>query len=182
EFVRQAIIRIFGIELQRDKTKTLNFGMLYGMGLGALALALATTVAHAKELKNAQLGALPGLKGLSNALRDAGRRGEAIYTWGGRPYLVEPAKMIKGRLRTFEYKLLNQLIQGSAADCTKEAIIRYDSLPNRASRLLVSVHDEIDINSPRKALARETQRLREVMQSVEFDVPMLSDCKFGPNW
>ena len=84
-------------------------------------------------------------------------------------------------MQTFEYKLLNYLIQGSAADCTKEAIIRYDAV-RQESRFLVTVHDEINISAPAKAIKKEMALLREAMQSVEFDVPMLSDGKTGPRW
>jgi DNA polymerase I-like protein with 3'-5' exonuclease and polymerase domains len=82
---------------------------------------------------------------------------------------------------TFEYKLLNYLIQGSAADCTKEAIIRYAGA-KVDGRMLVTVHDEINISVPRKAAKAEVKRLREAMESVEFDVPMLTDTEYGPNW
>jgi DNA polymerase I-like protein with 3'-5' exonuclease and polymerase domains len=74
------------------------------------------------------------------------------------------------------------LIQGSAADCTKEAIIRYHDMPGKVGRFMLQVHDEIDISCPKKAFKAEMLRLREAMMSVEFDVPMLSDAEYGPNW
>jgi len=82
---------------------------------------------------------------------------------------------------TFEYKLLNYLIQGSAADCTKEAIIRYMRV-RKDGMFLSQVYDEINISVPGKALASEIRLLREAAESVEFDVPMLTDVEIGPNW
>jgi DNA polymerase I-like protein with 3'-5' exonuclease and polymerase domains len=82
----------------------------------------------------------------------------------------------------FYYKLLNYLIQGSAADDTKEVLIRYDEHPKREGRMLVAVHDEANISVLQKRMKPEMQVLREVIQSVEFDVPMLSDGETGPNW
>lgn len=180
-FVQGEIASIVGYEPPRSAVKILNFGMIYGMGLGKLAEGIKQTVEDAKKLKGAQLDAIPGLKALSKSVAQRGRDGDAIRTWGGREYYAEEPKIINGRRQTFEYKLLNYLIQGSAADCTKEAIIRYDEV-RRDGRFLVTVHDEINISVPKAAVKSEMQLLREVMQSVEFDVPMLSDGKTGPNW
>lgn len=181
-FVQEQIKEIYGLEISRGSTKILNFGMIYGMGLGKLAAGMNVTVEEAKKIKAAQLKAIPGLKELNQYIIQRGKDGEPIRTWGGREYYVEPPKIINGRRQTFEYKLLNYLIQGSAADCTKEAIIRYHEVKNRQGRFLVTVHDEINLSVPRAAVKSEMKLLREVMQSVEFDVPMLSDGKTGKNW
>jgi DNA polymerase-1 len=180
-FVRDEIERIFGIRLERRAVKVINFGMLYGMGRGRLAESLDTDVQEAGRLKRAQLEALPGLKNLDDDLKEMGRTGVPIRTWGGRYYYCEEPKVIKGRRQTFEYKLLNYLIQGSAADCSKQSIINYDAI-RKESRLLVSVHDENNLSSPKRAMKQEMRLLREAMESVAFDVAMLTDGKFGPTW
>ena len=77
--------------------------------------------------------------------------------------------------------MLNYLIQGSAADCTKQALINYDSV-RKESRFLVTVHDEINISALKKAAKQELELLRQAMEAVEFSVPMLSDAKMGPTW
>jgi DNA polymerase I-like protein with 3'-5' exonuclease and polymerase domains len=138
-------------------------------------------VEEARFIKAAQRKAIPGLAELDAGIKAAARAGDPIRTWGGRLYYTEEPKMIDGRMRTFEYKLLNYLIQGSAADCTKEAVIRFDEA-RRESRFLVTVHDEINISAPAKAMKQEMQILREVMASVEFDAPMISDGKVGKSW
>lgn len=181
EFVRGAILELLGIQTERRQTKILNFGMIYGMGMGTLAEDMGVTVDEAKSLKSAQLTAIPGLKDLDKDIKRLGRAGEAIRTWGGRLYHAEEPKLINGRHQTFEYKLLNYLIQGSAADCTKEAVIRYHDV-KKDGRFLVTVYDEINNSAPKKAYKQEMKLMREVMQSVEFDVPMLSDGKYGASW
>lgn len=181
-FVQEQIKEIYGLEISRSSTKILNFGMIYGMGLGKLAMGMKTTVDEAKKIKAAQLQAIPGLKTLAKSISQRGKDGLAIRTWGGREYYCEPPKIIDGRKQTFEYKLLNYLIQGSAADCTKEAVIRYHDEKKRNGRFLVTVHDEINLSVPKAHVKTEMALLRKVMQSVEFDVPMLSDGKTGTNW
>lgn len=181
-FVQEQIKSIFGLDVPRSKTKTLNFGMLYGMGLGALAEQMDTTMDEAKRLKKAQLSTMPGLKALNDGIIEGANNDEPIRTWGGRLYYKEPpVKLNTGRTIDFGYKLLNYLIQGSAADCTKQALINYDEL-KRDGRFLVTVHDEINITAPARAAKKEMALLREAMHAVKFDVPMLSDAKMGDRW
>lgn len=172
-----------GLDLPRRPTKFVNFGIEYGMGAALLAVKLGVDVATAHKIIHAVKRAAPSLMALDRQLKEMGQKGDAIRTWGGRRYYCEPPKYVEKYKRnmTFEYKLLNYLIQGSAADCTKEAIIRYDKL-KKDGRMLVTVHDEINISVPKPALKAECRRLQEAMESVEFDVPMLVDAEAGLNW
>jgi DNA polymerase I-like protein with 3'-5' exonuclease and polymerase domains len=180
-FVQGEIKRINGAELERRAVKILNFGMIYGMGLGALANDLKCGVDEAKTIKAAQRAAMPSLAALERAIRQIGDDGECITTWGGRRYFAEKPQIVDGRMRSFSYKLLNYLIQGSAADCTKQAIINYHER-KKEGRFLVTVYDEINISAPKAAMKKEMDILRDCMADVNFDVPMLSDGKTGPNW
>lgn len=179
--VQAEIERITGSHFERRAVKILNFGMLYGMGLGKLAESVGCSVDDARLLRNGQRAALPGVHALDKSIKEAARAGEPIKTWGGRLYYCEPPLIINGQKISFEYKLLNYLIQGSAADCTKEAVIRYNEA-RKHGRFLVTVHDEIAISAPAKAMKEEMAILREVMQSIEFDLPMISDGEVGSNW
>jgi DNA polymerase I-like protein with 3'-5' exonuclease and polymerase domains len=86
----------------------------------------------------------------------------------------------------FSYKLLNYLIQGSAADCTKEAVIQYNAA-KKHGRFMVTVHDEINFSCAAEHIASELKILEDVMAHVssyagQFNVPMRSDAKTGPTW
>lgn len=182
EFLRLKIFEKLGLDLERDVTKTLNFGYIYGQGLGSLAMKLEKTVEEVKKFRNAQMQALPGLKDLSKGLKARAKQDLPIITWGGRQYYVEPPRWSEKEERwfEFEYKLLNYLVQGSSADITKESIIRYDSA-KKHGRFMLSVYDENDISVPKKVLKEEMLILRECMMGVELDVPLLSDGEWGPN-
>jgi DNA polymerase I-like protein with 3'-5' exonuclease and polymerase domains len=181
DFVKDAIREITGIELSRRHTKIINFGLVYGMGLGKLAEDMGVEVDFAKQVKAAQGRAVPGLKKLSDEIKNLVKHGEPIVTWGGRHYHPEPPKMVNGRMMSFEYKLLNYLIQGSSADCTKQAIINYHHV-RKNGRFLVTVHDEVNISVPPKAVKSEMKLLRDAMADVAFDIPMVSDGSTGPTW
>lgn len=180
-FVKQQIEALISVVVKRSVAKTLTFGYMYGMGLGGLAEKLEKTVDEVKRVRDAQMTALPGLPSLNKSLKARAARDECIYTWGGRQYFVEEPALINDRWVSFDYKLLNYLVQGSSADITKEAIIRYDDV-RKDGRLMLSVYDEIDISVPKAASKKEMLILRDAMMSIELDVPLLSDGEMGPNF
>ncbi len=186
-YVREQITAIIGRDPGRKPVKVLNFGTIYGMGLGKLAIGMGTDVETAKVINNARKAAMPGVRSLEEGIKKAARSTEEypdgipIRTWGGRLYYKEPPVMFQGRKLDFGYKLLNYLIQGSAADCTKQAMINYDAI-KKDGRLLAQVHDELNISAPTKAMKKELKLLGEAMFAVKFDVPMVSEPYFGPSW
>ncbi len=171
-----------GLDPVRDRrpVKDIGFGLIYGMGIAKTALKTGQDVETTKQLRRAYLEAIPGFKELNDEIKRRCQRGEPIRTWGGRLYWVEPPMVINGQRRTFEYKMLNVLIQGSAAECTKEAMIRARAAMPSDTRLVLQVHDELVINAVSKpALDAGMKILREAMESVVFDVLMLSDGKWS---
>jgi DNA polymerase I-like protein with 3'-5' exonuclease and polymerase domains len=177
-----------GIILERRATKDINFGTIYGMGIAKMAKKLGLDDVTARRTLKAYHQALPGIKQLQKQLTACADAGEPIYTWGGRRYYCELPQMVMkvpyggGAKRlteqTYEYKLLNLLVQGSAADATKEAILRYDATGwNEDDRgpLLLQVHDELDAMAPAKLRQQAMKALRETMESIEIDIPLLSD-------
>lgn len=174
-----------GLDPKRDRrpVKDLGFGLIYGMGLEKTAKKSGQDVETTRQLRKAYLGAIPGLRDLIEGIKQRCRRGEPIRTWGGRLYWREEPKLINGELRNFDYKLINVLVQGSAGDCTKEAMIRVDerlrAKPNRG-RLLMQQHDQLGSSCPRDKRHENMRIMREGMESVEFDVLMVSDGKWSP--
>lgn len=177
-----------GKNFVRKNVKIANFRIIYGGGAPATADGIGCSIDEAKDLLDAHGKALPSVKGrggLSDETKRMGRMGEAIYTWGGRAYYVEEPGYNKkyGRHMTYEYKLLNYLCQGSAADVTKQAMINYNEHPKRRGRFLVQVYDEMNVSSGPDPKA-EMAVLRDSMEAVseELDVPMLSEGKSGKSW
>jgi DNA polymerase-1 len=185
DHVRQLIEDIANLFYHRTQVKITNFRRIYGGGAPATAGALHVSIDVAKQLLNAHGRALPGVKELSAQIVRMAKAGEPIVTWGGRQYYTEAPRYDKryGREMTYEYKLLNYLIQGSAADVTKEAILRYHRHPKRTGRFLVTVYDEINVSASKSNYRSEMRVLKEAMESIEADVPMLTDGKTSPrNW
>lgn len=179
-YLMERIIDMLGINVDRKVTKELNFGYIYGQGLGSMADKLNRPVEDIKKFRDAQMLALPGFKQIAKDIKERSRLGEPITTWGGRQYYVEPPSFSKrfNKMMSYEYKLINYLVQGSSADVTKESIIRYDEA-RKEGRFMLSVYDENDISVPTKALKSEMLILRECMMGIEVDVPLLSDGEWG---
>lgn len=180
DFAREELEN-FGLFYDRKPVKNTNLGLIYGMGVGKLADQNGMTVEEAGNLKDALMLLYPGLKAMYTEMRRRARANEPIRTWGGREYFCEPDKYDeeRGRVMQFDYKLVNLLIQGSAADCTKEAIIRFHrakvKLKKPQWKLILNVHDQLTASVPKPERDAAMKVLQEAMESVEFDVPMLSE-------
>ena len=168
-----------GFPIGRKRTKTVQFAVIYGTGVGHLAEMLSTTVEESRKTRDAYFGTFPSIKRLVDEVSRVWKRGGMIRTWGGRCYTVEAPKMVAGRVREFSYKALNLLIQGSSADLTKQAMIEAHEA---GLRLQLTVHDEIMISAPRATWQHDIGVLRDIMNRPRLDVPMLSDGYVGDTW
>lgn len=173
---------LIGILYARKDIKITGFSLIYGTGVKGLSLQLDRPYDESAAIKSAYLGAMPEVRDLMQDVQRRGRNGGYVRTWGGRIYYAEPSKVVEGRLRDFAYKLLNYLIQGSAADQTKQSIIDWERNRGADTVFLATVHDEINISCPIQERARGMAILKSAMEEDRFDVPMLSEGFSGPNW
>ena len=175
-----------GLMLQRRPVKDINFGVLYGMGREKMAKKLGLDLPTAVKLLGAYHRSIPGVRQLQRELKKLAAREQPLYTWGGRRYFCEPPREVKvvrngvvvTKEQTYEYKMLNVLVQGGAADVTKEAMVRYDETgwnEDDMGPLVLQVHDELNALARLARAKAAMAKLRECMESIECDVPMLSD-------
>lgn len=178
------INQMIGVLYVRKDVKITGFSIIYGSGVKGLSGQLQRPEDQARAIKEAYLAAMPGVRDLMRDVQGRGRSGQCIRTWGGRIYFAEPSKTVDGRVWDFSYKLLNYLIQGSAADQTKEALCQWRERSGQSpdSIFLATVHDEINLSAPQESWKEDMKFLRECMNADRFDVPMLSEGFFGPNW
>lgn len=176
------IQNLIGITYDRKSIKITGFSLLYGTGVSGLSGQLGQSYDDAKRIKDSYLAALPGINQLMRDVKRRGERGDSIRTWGGRIYFAEQSKEINGELRSFAYRLLNYLIQGSAADQTKEAICQWHRTRNWRSDFLATVHDEINIQAPAEEWRLHMEHLRAAMEVDNLDVPVKSEGFVGKDW
>jgi len=139
--VMELVHSMFGKLFPRKFIKETGFGAIYGMGAPGLAKKIGTiSVGEGRELQDSFYAALPGVKELQAGTKRRGRNGQAIVTWGGREYYAEEPKIIGGSYRSFEYKLTNYLIQGSAADQAKQCLIDWFRNKPEDHTFMATVH------------------------------------------
>jgi DNA polymerase-1 len=172
---------------QRRSAKTINFGVLYGMGPFALAAQLGVPRAEAKEFIAAYFDRFPKIRSCLDAILEKARATGGTETIFGR---VRPIPGLNDRNHNVranaERMAMNAPFQGSAADLIKKAMLALDAalakeLPG--ARLLLQVHDELVLEAP-EALAEKAAALaRRTMEGAALlAVPLTVDVGTGLNW
>jgi DNA polymerase I-like protein with 3'-5' exonuclease and polymerase domains len=170
-----------GVAITRRVAKDLSFSILYGAGPAKLSTSLGCTVVEAKQLIKAYHAAFPDLRKFQDQLTYRARMKQPVRTIGGRLYYCEPPMVIEGRMVNFEYKMTNTIVQSSAADHTKMAMVEaFDTLG--PGKLILSVHDEIVMSVPEDTFDYDMERLRDAMNAPVIDTPVLSKGERGDNW
>jgi DNA polymerase I-like protein with 3'-5' exonuclease and polymerase domains len=191
--LHQMVADLAGIT--RKQAKTVNLGIMYGMGVAKLADQLGIPAGDAKDLIKRHRSKVPFVKQLADmATKQADKNGQ-IRTLLGRKcrfHLWEPLKFGVGKplpheealkeygkdiKRAFTYKALNRLIQGSAADQTKKAML---DCYNEGLTPMLTVHDELCFNIESQ---EQTARIKEIMETgVPLKVPSKIDVDIKEDW
>lgn len=131
----EMVEKFTGIKITRSQAKALALGVAYGQGVALIAKNLGCSEAEAKKLRTAFKSSLRGVNNLDQWCKNQAKKYGRIHNPYGRVSLID-----KG----FEYKTLNSLIQGTAADCTKTAYVSVDEFTaDHESYPALQVHDEI---------------------------------------
>jgi DNA polymerase I-like protein with 3'-5' exonuclease and polymerase domains len=183
-------------DISRTQAKTINLGLFYGMGKNKLQAELGLSKVDADNLFNKYHENVPFVKDLMNRTSNHAQESGSIGTLLGRkcrfdkwepntfgmhtPMSYEEAERTYGRgriKRAFTYKALNKLIQGSAADMTKKAMLdlyKEGIIPH------IQIHDELDISIESEEQAK---KIIEIMENaVTLAVPNKVDFESGDTW
>ena len=182
-------------DIPRSQAKTINLGLFYGMGKTKLQAELGVTKEKAAELFEQYHERVPFVKNLMNAASNRAQKRGKIRTLLGRlcrfhlwePNMFGMHKALPqeqalqehgpGIKRAYTYKALNKLIQGSAADMTKKAMI---DLYKEGIVAHIQIHDELDLSVESQEHA---DKIIEIMENaVTLDVPNKVDYESGENW
>ena len=182
-------------EIPRSQAKTINLGLFYGMGKNKLQAELGVSKDKAEDLFKQYHNKVPFVKKLMDNVMQRAQSSGKIRTLLGRlcrfhlwepnqfgihkalPHEAALAEHGPGIKRAYTYKALNRLIQGSAADMTKKAMIE---LHKEGITPHIQVHDELDISVVNPL---EASKIKDIMESaVQLEVPNKVDYESGPNW
>ena len=187
-------------EIPRKQAKTINLAMMYGMGVTKLSHQLDISLDEAKELTRQYHKRVPFVKqlmqGVSRRLEDNRSNGSVrslkgrkcrFELWEPKGFEMKKALPKEEALttygqttqlkRAFTYKALNRLIQASAADMTKQAML---DVFEKGITPLLQIHDELDCSVKDEKQAEHIARIME--QAIELKVPNQCDIDLGPSW
>ena len=187
-------------DIPRKQAKVINLAIMYGMGVKKLAEALDLTLEDAKELTAQYHARVPFVKGMQQALitrlnkqttdeaylRSLRGRRLTFDQWEPdsfeltKAYKKQEAEQKYGRTRlkrAYTYKSLNKLIQASAADMTKQAMV---NVYKEGIVPLVQVHDELCCSVIDKEEAMNIKRIME--DAIPLEIPSRCDLEMGPSW
>ncbi len=171
----------------RARAKTVNFGVIYGMGPQRLAAELGIPLRQAASFIEDYFRKLPGVKAFIDAcVQQARERGYAATILGRRRYLPDLASSHPRLRSAAERMAVNSTVQGSAADLIKKAMVelhRHLRARRPGARLLLQVHDELLIEAPAGEAAAVAEEARRVMEAVfALRVPLAVSAGIGPDW
>ncbi len=172
---------------QRNQAKTVNFGVIYGMGAQRLARQLRIPVPQASGFIADYFTKLPGVKAyMENSVEQARTSGFAQTIRGRRRYLPDLHSPRRLERSTAERMAVNTPVQGSAADLIKLAMLRVTgkiARENLDALLLLQVHDELVFEVPEKQVDELSALIEEEMVSVlPLLVPLKVATGVGPTW
>ncbi|MBN2097792.1 MAG: DNA polymerase I, partial [Candidatus Omnitrophica bacterium] len=171
----------------RATAKTVNFGIVYGMGPYSLSKDLGIEQAKAQEFIQAYFQRYPGVKKyIDRVIEQAKTRGFVTTLLNRRRYIPE-INSPSENLRQFAQRVaVNTPVQGSASDLIKSAMVAIHqqlSAQRLLSKMLLQVHDELVFAVPREELEQAQTLIKDLMENViKLKVPVKVSIKTGYNW
>ncbi|MBI4720468.1 MAG: DNA polymerase I, partial [Chitinivibrionia bacterium] len=190
---RRTAAMMHGIDLDgvtddmRSRAKTVNFGIIYGMGARGLAQALDIDAAEARRFIDEYFRCYPGVKRFVDETVASARKNGAVTTLLGRVRQLADIDSADNRARAFAERVaVNTPVQGTAADLIKVAMIKIAGELRRRkleASMILQVHDELLFDLPAEELDEVRDIAARTMETaVPLSVPLKVDTGFGRTW
>jgi DNA polymerase-1 len=169
----------------RRRAKIINYALLYGKTAFTLSRDIGVTPAVAQQFIDAYFGGFPRVRGFIDRTIEEARDRGFVETMFGRRRMVPELRSRNNQIRmSAERMTVNFPIQGTAADILKRAMLAlYASLDSGSAQMILTVHDELLIESPQDRADEVAETVRAAMQNaVTMAVPLTVDVGIGPNW
>jgi len=190
---RSVAAQVHGIALedvtpdQRSRAKAVNFGIVYGQSAYGLSRGIGISVSEAQTFIDDYFNRYPAISGfIDETIAQAGRQGFVTTILGRQRYLPDINSKNAGQRKLAERMAVNTVIQGSAADLIKMAMInlhRKIKEENLAIKMMLQVHDELVFETPQEKATDYAEIIRQQMTTaIELRVPLAVDIGWGANW
>jgi len=177
----------------RSHAKTINFGILYGMGVNSLKKSLGSTQGEARDFYDKYFERFIGLKDYIDDIKNKTAKDGFTTTFFGRKRFFEGIRSSIPFVRaSAERMAINAPIQGTQADLVKLAMIRVDEFLkkeklNKDARMLLQVHDELVFEMKENKVKEVAPRIKEIMETIiekedTHGITFVADVSVGDNW
>lgn len=171
----------------RRAAKTINFGLIYGMGAYALSRELGVSQREAQAFIDAYFARLPQVKAYLEGVKDQARQTGKVRTLFGRMRPIAGLDSANANVRgNAERMAINAPVQGTAADLMKLAMIaifRKLQTAGFPARIILQVHDELVLEAEAAQAQGVAAMVQEAMETVaQLAVPLKVDVGIGPSW
>jgi DNA polymerase-1 len=184
---------MFGVPLDkmdaelRRRAKTINFGIIYGIGAYGLSQRLGIPFEDARNYIATYFEQYPGIKDYMDRTKAEAKERGFVKTLFGRVCHTSEIRSSNPARRSYaERAAINAPIQGTAADIMKRAMIQVDRALERSdlqARMLLQVHDELVFEVPASETDATALLVRKTMeQAAHLSVPLTVDVGSGANW
>ncbi len=174
---------------ERRFAKTINFGVIYGMGSGALSRNLEISRDEAKDFIDKYFKTFPSIKKYTEeTLEFANKKGYVETQLGRRRYLPEITAKQPMLRAAAERMAVNMPLQGTAADIIKLAMIKifeeFNLDKNNSDlKMILQVHDELIFEIKEDKLEKYAEKIKNIMENIyKLDIPLKIDMEVGDSW
>jgi len=163
----------------RSIAKSINFGLIYGMGARKLSETIGVSLSEAKEFIEKYFKSFPKVKEFLEEIKTSAKQKGYVETLFKRRRFFDFANASQRLYAAYEREAVNTIFQGSAADIIKKAMIEIkQKYPN--SKMILQIHDELIFDIKDKS---EADNFKEIMESVvKLNVPLKVGISFAKRW
>ena len=179
--------KIFGESEAKEKrniAKSINFGLLYGMGSRKLGQTVGVSTAEAKVYIENYFASFPTVKNYLTSIQEAAKRENCVHTLLGRRRVFDYESANAFEKAGFERESVNTVFQGSAADLIKLSMNKLlkEMNPDEGAMLL-QIHDELIFEVKEEFAETYAHRAKEIMEQIyPLTVPLVCSVSIGDNW
>jgi len=182
-------IRLFGEEdatAKRGFAKSVNFGILYGMGAKKLSNELGVTTHEAKEIIQNYFASFPTVKNFLEQIQDSVKKQGFVETILKRRRIFDYESANGMQKAAFMRESINTVFQGSAADLIKLSMIEIEEYIQKESidgAMLLQIHDELIFEIKEEIVEEISSKFKYIMENIlELDIPLKCSVSIGNSW
>jgi DNA polymerase-1 len=185
----QTAIALFGEDEAKDKravAKTVNFGLLYGMGQKKLSDTLGITTKEAKEIIERYFESFPTVKGYFRSIVDNSKEFGYVETLLKRRRYFDYDNASPMFKAAYERESVNSVFQGSASDLIKLSMNKIDKVikdERLDAKMLLQIHDELIFEVDENQAEILGEKFRDIMENIlKLNIPLKASLNIGDNW